>query len=159
LVSDFVDEFNGYLRLRDNEFMEARKQSPEIKKEARVLLEYGEGKEGYWTSERFLSQMKTAVTIADIKYPKSEGYKVTWVFDNNTCHTAYDEDALLVSYMNTKAGGKQNRLRDTVWIARKWMKPDDMRKVISTHSDFANEKTKLERFLQAHTHCASQIPL
>jgi hypothetical protein len=66
MVSDFVDEFNGYLQLSDDQFIEARKQSPEIKKEARVLLEYGEGKEGYWTSERFLSQMKTSVAIADI---------------------------------------------------------------------------------------------
>ena len=34
-------------------------------------------KEGYWTSDKFLQQMEKAVKIADVKYPKSEGYKIT----------------------------------------------------------------------------------
>ena len=43
----------------------------------RRLLEYGESKEGYWTSERFLPQMS------------SKCYKIVWIFDNSSCHNAY----------------------------------------------------------------------
>ena len=116
MVSDFIDEYNGYLALNDDEYHKALEvYGSAMKKKARALLEYGEGKEGYWTSEKFLSQMDTAVKIAEIKYPKSEGYKVVWVFDNSSCHNAYAEDALIAAHMNAKPGGKQHVLRDTIW--------------------------------------------
>ncbi len=38
---------------------------------ARELLEYGEGKERYWTSEKFMRQMEQAIKIADVKYPRT----------------------------------------------------------------------------------------
>ena len=116
MVSDFIDEHNGYLALTEDEHQKAKEvYGSSVKKEARVFLEYGEGREGYWTSERFLSQMDAAVKIADIKYPKSEGYKVVWVFDNSSCHNAYAEDALIAAHMNAKPGGKQAALSDTIW--------------------------------------------
>ena len=34
-----------------------------LKKQAWQTLEYGEGKEGYWTSDRFMSQIKEAAKI------------------------------------------------------------------------------------------------
>ena len=43
IVSDFVDERNGYLQL---EFERARSADPTIKQKARVLLEYGESRDG-----------------------------------------------------------------------------------------------------------------
>ena len=58
MVSDFVDEQNGYLCFVDGD---GRKH------EARVLMEYGANKEGYWTSDKFLQQMEKAVKIADLK--------------------------------------------------------------------------------------------
>jgi transposase len=38
------------------------------------------------------------------------------------------------------------------------MKLEDMRKVISNYSDFANEKTKLEHFRQAQRHICIMLP-
>ena len=47
MVLDFIDEHNGYLRLNDEEFEQAKvTYHPIMKKEARELLEYGDNKEG-----------------------------------------------------------------------------------------------------------------
>ena len=184
MVSDFIDEHNGYLALTEDEHQKAKEvYGSSVKKEAKVFLVYGEGREGYWTSERFLSQMDSAVKIADIKYPKSEGYKVVWVFDNSSCHNAYAEDALIAAHMNAKTGGKQAALRDTIWNGQTQkmvfsigvpkgliqvlkerkcyvpgMKLEEMRRVISSHSDFADEKTKLETFLHECGHICIMLP-
>lgn len=51
MVSDFVDEKTGYLALSDEEFETASTSNHALWKEARCVLEYGESREGYWTSE------------------------------------------------------------------------------------------------------------
>ena len=56
-----------------------------------------------------------AVKIADVKYPPSQGYHHTWCFDHSCGHTAFAEDALIASKMNKGPGGKQPKMRDTVW--------------------------------------------
>ena len=75
MVSDFVDERDGYLALMSEEFASASVTNPALWKEAWCLLEYGECREGYWTSEKFMLQIEEAVKIADIKHPK-EGWRV-----------------------------------------------------------------------------------
>ena len=184
MISDFIDEVNGYLRLSDTEYSLAKiKYGNNIKKEAQEYLEYGESREGYWTSNKFLAQMDSAVKIADTKYPKDKGYRVAWVFDNSSCHNAYSENALVAANMNAKPGGKQSHLRGTQWNRKlqrmvfnigipkgliqvltergkydKSMKLEDMRKEISTHPDFMNEKTKLEHFLHDCGHICIMLP-
>lgn len=64
----------------------------------------GESKKGYWNLSRFMAQMAKAVLIAEVKYPKSEGW-----------HNAMATDALNVTNMNVKPGGAQRILRDTVY--------------------------------------------
>ena len=89
---------------------------PHLKQYARASIEYGENRDGYWTSEKFLDQLKYCIEIAECKYPRDQGYKVVWIFDHSSCHGAYgDDDALLASRMNAKLGGKQALLCDTVW--------------------------------------------
>ena len=112
MISDFIDERNGYLELTQEEYEEAKKKNPSIKKYARQQLEYGEAKEGYWTSEKFMGQNKEAVKIAEVKYPKEEGWKIVWIFDHSSCHAAMPDDALDVSKMNVNPGGKQRVMRD-----------------------------------------------
>jgi len=56
---------------------------------------------GYWTSEKFMGQIKEAVKIAEVKYPKEEGWKIVWIFDHSSCHAAMPDDAL---DMNVKPG-------------------------------------------------------
>ena len=48
-----------------------RERDPTIHKHTCVLFEYGEAREGYWTSERFMVQLKKADNIAEVKkYPR-----------------------------------------------------------------------------------------
>ena len=59
----------------------------DIRKYACEFLEYGESKEGYWTRDKvIIKQMKRAIEMAEIKYPKSEGWRHVWVFDHSSCH-------------------------------------------------------------------------
>ena len=75
---------------------------------ARELFDYGEAKEGYWTSEKFMEQMKRVVAIAEVKCPKEEGWKHVWIFDHSSCHAAMAEDSLDVNKMNVNHGRKQH---------------------------------------------------
>ena len=115
MVSDFIDEHSGYLHLTDEEHASAKESDPTILKYARTLFEYGESREGYWTSERFMNQLKEAVKIADAKYPKVDGWRVVWIFDHSSCHAAMPDDALDVSKMNVNPSGKQRVMRDGWW--------------------------------------------
>jgi len=112
--------------------------------------------------------MKQAVEIAEIKYPKSEGWRRVWVFDHSSCHSAMADDALDVNKMNVNPGGKQRIMCDTVWVQSltfslgipKGMKrvlqergvdttgmiADDMRKTLGEHHNFKNEKSTIEHF-------------
>ena len=82
------------------EYEEAKLKNPAIRMSARQLLEYGESREGYWTSERFMKQTEKAVEVAVAKYPKEKGYRLFWVFDQSSCHTAFNENALNANKMN-----------------------------------------------------------
>lgn len=115
MISDFIDELNGFLVLSDEEFERAKQSSPLIRKYAREFLEYGENKEGYWTRDKFINQIKQAVEIAEFKYPKTDGWRHVWIFDHSSCHSAMADDALDASKMNVNPGGQQRIMRDTVW--------------------------------------------
>ena len=99
MVSDFVEEYGGFLRLSDMELALARKSDPEFPSEAREIFEYGAGKEGYWTSARFMAQIEKAVKIAEQKY-NSTMYTLVWLFDQSSCHRAFAQDALNANRMN-----------------------------------------------------------
>ena len=75
MVSDFIDEHNGFLALSDEEYEAAKTTHRNIRKYAREFLEYGENREGYWTRDKFIAQMQRAIVIAEIKYPKEEGWQ------------------------------------------------------------------------------------
>lgn len=105
MVADFIEEQGGYLQLTTEQFEEAKKANPAIRRSSRVLLEYGESHDGYFTSEKFLIQVESAIQIAEYKYPRSQGYRLYFIFDQSSCHTAYGEDALHVDRMNVKPGG------------------------------------------------------
>ena len=108
MVSDFIDEKNGYLCLTQEEYVRAREvDSSTVCMEARCLFEYGEAKEGYWTSDKFVQQMKVAIRIAEFKYPKQEGWRHVWIFDHSSCHAAMADDSLDVSKMNVNPGGNK----------------------------------------------------
>ena len=49
MVSDFIDEHNGFLAFSNEEYEHAKRVNPNLPKYARVFLEYGESREDYWT--------------------------------------------------------------------------------------------------------------
>ena len=182
MVSDFIDQHNGYLRLTDTEFAVGKTADPQMVQMARALLEYGAEREGYWTSEKFMANIKNAAKIAMHKYPASS-YTVCWIFDQSSCHRAFAEDALNAKRMNVRPGGAQPKMRDTVWaghvqkmtmddrtpkgmkmileergINTSSMKADDMKIVLSFHDDFRTEKTLVEKFLIDEGHKVMFLP-
>ena len=86
MVSDVIDEYNGCLRLTDEEFTLHKRTHTNIRQAARTLLRYGENRDGYWNSDKFISQIKEAVEIASVKYPSNE-YDILWIFDQSSNHT------------------------------------------------------------------------
>lgn len=107
---------SDYCALSDEMFSVAE-VDPTVEQSARVLFEYGKGKEGYWNNDLFLKQIEKALKIAEAKYPP-RAFKHVWVFDHSCGHTAYAPDALVVSRLNKKPGGKQPAMRDTTWAGK-----------------------------------------
>ena len=70
MISDFIDEHSGFLSLTDEEYERAKQVNLSAKKYARRFLEYGENKEGYWTRDKFIAQINSAVEMAELKYPQ-----------------------------------------------------------------------------------------
>ena len=55
MVSEFLTEVDGYLKLKPEEI----EQHSTVPVEAREYLEPGKDREGYWTAENVLNQIKT----------------------------------------------------------------------------------------------------
>ena len=54
MISDCISEQDEFLHLSDSEFAAGRVKVPRLKQYARASVEYGENKDGYWTSERMV---------------------------------------------------------------------------------------------------------
>ena len=183
MVSDFIDDKNGYLALTDQEFDAAKVNHPNLEKCALSVIEYGESREGYWTSEKFMKQMEKAVLIAEVKYPKADNWKHIWAFDSSSCHTAKADDALEVAKMNVNPGGKQKVMRDTIWAGKvqklnyalgvpkgmmvvleergintRTLVAKQMRQILAQHDDFKNEKSRVEHFIASKGHTLIFLP-
>ena len=182
MVSDYIDQHNGFLRLGDEEYRNAKAGDPSFPKEARALLEYGAEREGYWTSEKFIANVADAVRIAEFKYPPHT-HSICWLFDQSSCHRAFAEDALNAKRMNLRPGGKQPKMHDTSWggkpqklcfddgvpkgmkqvleergINTRTLHADDMRIILANHEDFRTEKTIVEQYITSRGHTVLFIP-
>ena len=188
MLSDFIDNHNGFLALTDEEYDQAKQSNPDVKKYARDFLEYGENKEGYWNLKRFVAHMHRAIKIAEIKYPKDQGWRLCWIFDNSSCHNAMADDALHVNRMTVFPGGKQRILRDTSYngkeqrmytvvngqkvakglkrvLEERGISTDGRNKewmqsvpVLSQHIDFKFEKCEIEKTLIHKGHIPTFLP-
>ena len=172
MVSDFVDEHHGYLCLTDEQYNVAKRSNRDLPQQARVTFEYGSNRDGYWTGNKFLKQMKNACDIALIKYP-SETHTVAFVLDQSSCHRKFHEQALIAKNILVKDGGPR-RVRDTTWagqpqpmvnsdgtakglrtilaergINSRTLLADDMRTLLSHHEDFRTEKTQVEHYVES----------
>ena len=70
--------------------------------------------QGYWTAEKFLENVKDAVAITEYVYPAANRTFV-WLFDQQSCHIAFADDALNARRMNVRPGENQPQMSDTVW--------------------------------------------
>ena len=113
MVSDFIDEHSGFLRLSSEEQQLAKLSHPTLSVAARVIFKFGAQGDGYWNSEHFIAQVEKAVKLAEFKYPPAENTLV-FLFDQSSGHCAYADDALIAHKMNVSDGGKQPFLRDTL---------------------------------------------
>lgn len=60
------------MALTQEEYEEAKENDPSIRQHVCQFLECGEAKDGYWTSDKFMDQIKGAVKIAKVKYPRKK---------------------------------------------------------------------------------------
>lgn len=59
-----------------------------------------------------MMQIKEAIKIAEVNFPRENGWRITWIFDHR--HAAMPDDALDASKM-VNPGGKQRVMRDGFW--------------------------------------------
>ena len=124
-----------------------------------------------------MEQVGKAVKIADMKYPPSQGFHHVWCFHHICGHTAFAEDALITSKMNKGPGGKQPKMRETVWNGQQQTMtlPDGRSKGaalvleergyntkgmnnLADHDDFKDEKCRVDTFLSNSGHICVFIP-
>ena len=65
MVRYFITQQDGYLALSSEEC----KLAAHASRTSRVFLEYGCDKEGYWTGETFIANVRDATAITNFKYP------------------------------------------------------------------------------------------
>ena len=109
MISEFLSEACGRLCLSQKDIV----KYPTIPEEARVYLIPGKNQEGYWTVQHLLEQVEyKAILIFETLFPNCVA---VFAFDNSSNHSAYCSDALLANRINLQPGGKQNKMRSTVW--------------------------------------------
>lgn len=99
-----IKDRDGYITLSDEMYKSLSETDPSLPQSASDLFKIGKTKQG-WDSDLFLDQMKIAKWVAEEKYPPCV-FKHVWIFDHFYGHTAYAANALVVSRLNKKPGGK-----------------------------------------------------
>ena len=70
MISDFIEEYNGFLSLTDEELQYAQQNDLAFPQSAREIFIFGKGYNGYWNNELLMENLKKAVKIAEFKYPR-----------------------------------------------------------------------------------------
>ena len=164
MVSDFIDEVRGFVRDGEDS--------------ARVMLETS--KDGYFTNDHLLKQVEKTINIFERVYPECRGL---FLFDNAPSHRKVVDNALNADKMNVGPGGKQPKMRDTVWqgqvqsmvdrdevprgmkaileergVDTMGMKGNEMRQRLKSYPDFQNQKTVLEEYVEQRGHLCLFYP-
>ena len=186
MVADFIDEYNGFLRLTDEEFERGKTQyGPDLEQEARpYIIMYGGNADGYWNGDKLFFQVQDAYLISLVKYPRDR-YDVVWQFDHSTGNAKMAPWCLVAHHMNVSLGGSQPKMRDTVWgpekvpqkmvledgrakglklvleergISTAGMKRQDMVDRLANEEDFRAESCQAVMFLRSKGDCARLLP-
>ncbi|GES92520.1 hypothetical protein RCL_jg28850.t1 [Rhizophagus clarus] len=93
-ISDFLTDTIGRLKLNDNQINEV-------------------GDSMYHETHKLIEQIENrAIPIFEKTHP---GAIAVFAFDNSSSHGKYADDALNANHMNLNPGGKQDKLRDTIF--------------------------------------------
>lgn len=76
--------------------------------EASVTLEYGKNHDGFWNGSMFVEQLKNKI-IPAFERAHGPGYQALVMVDHSQGHEAYPDDALRVSEMNFRSGGRRSK--------------------------------------------------
>ena len=102
-VSDFVEEENGRLIIRNEEGV--------VVKDARCITYPGSGGDPWWDHTQLLAQVDRAISIFEEAHPRCVGL---FLFDHSSAHASLGPNALRAFDMNKSNGGKQRKQKDTV---------------------------------------------
>ena len=164
MVSDFIDEVSGFIRDEQDQ--------------ARLLLETQ--RHGYFTNDMLLQQVEKTIDIFERVHPQA---KALFLFDNAPSHRKYADDVPNADRMNVGPGGKQPKMRNTVWaggmqhlvddsgvpkgmravleergVDTTDMRAGDMRNKLKTFTDFQRQKTILEQYIESRGHICLYYP-
>ncbi|KAH8828793.1 hypothetical protein DL96DRAFT_1695984 [Flagelloscypha sp. PMI_526] len=108
-------------------------------------LEYGKNYDGYWNGEMFVDQLKKKIIPAFEELHPPETHRALFFIDNSQGHAAYAEDALVVSRMNLRPGGKQ-AIMNYFWGA--------VKRYLRQHCDYSFEGLRVHM-----TEALASVPL
>ena len=68
-------------------------------------------------SEKFTEQLRKAGKVAEVKlkYCKDEEWRMVWILDHTSCHTAMPDSILDVTKMNLNPSSKQGVMMQDGW--------------------------------------------
>ena len=101
-VSDFVEEENGRLIIRNQEGI--------VVKDAQCIIYPGASGDAWWNHTQLLTQVDRAISIFEEAHPDCVAL---FVFDQSSAHASLGPDALRAFDMNKSNGGKQRKQKDT----------------------------------------------
>ena len=137
-------------------------------------------REGYFTNKHLLQQVAKTIDIFERVHPDATGI---FLFDNAPSHRKVADDALNADRMNVGPGGKQPKMRDTVWggqiqklvddegipkgmkivlqergVDTTGMNCKDMRELLKTFPDFKGQTTILGDYINRRGHICMYYP-
>lgn len=134
---------------------------------ARVSLEYGKNRDGYWTNEKFLQQLSIAMQIHDYLRPE---FQAVFLLDHSSGHRKMPENGLVASHMNKGPGGAQPFMRNGIGqrgaeavcrergLHQEGMKLPQMIAILSQQPDFKSQKTIVEELAESCGHAVLFLP-
>jgi len=97
-------------------------------------------------NRKFRNQLQDKI-IPAFESAHGPGYQALFVIDNSQGHAAYPEDALLVSRMNLRPGGKQARMRNG-WFIRDGIKVNQPMIFPPNHPEFPDQPKGMRQVLE-----------
>lgn len=102
-VSDFIEEENGRLLIKDQD-------GTTIIKDARCITYPGANGDSWWDLAQLLKQIDKAISIFEEVHP---GCCALFIFDQSSAHASLGPEVLCAFDMNKSNGGKQQKQKDT----------------------------------------------